>query len=51
MRTAKTRDQGGFLAQRDGDCPVCSEPVVRLVSAIVYRRGEPVHVECLGAGE
>lgn len=45
--TGKTADRmAGRLAQFDRTCPKCDQPITRLVSQVVLRRGEWIHTSC-----
>lgn len=42
----------GQLAQFDGQCWTCDQPIIRLVSQVVMRKGAWVHTSCMpGADE
>lgn len=44
----RTADRmSGVLAQHDGQCWVCDQPIFRLSSQVVLRRGEWVHTTCV----
>lgn len=36
----------GVLAQHDGHCWICDQPIHRLASQVVLRRGDWIHTTC-----
>ena len=45
-RASDADHMAGVLAQFDGTCPRCDEPIFRLSSQVVRHREDWIHVQC-----